>query len=264
LKALGHSPILATCPLHRPVVEAAGVPFHPIHPDVDPAATALIQRIMEPARGSEVVIRELLAPATREQYGDLSAVIPGADVVVAHPVTFTTRIVAEEAGVPWLSTVLAPLSFFSVSDFPALPNAPWTADLCHLGSWTAKLRKRAARSATRGWTRPVTMLREERGLSAVGDPLYEGQFSPFGTLALFSPTIGAPQPDWPVRTNATGFVWYNGPGAALAPDLEEFLNRWEPPIVFTLGSSAVGAAGRFYEESARAAHSIGRRAVLRK
>src|SRR5207248_3175405 len=28
LKALGHAPVLATCPLHRPVVEAAGVPFH--------------------------------------------------------------------------------------------------------------------------------------------------------------------------------------------------------------------------------------------
>ncbi len=33
-------------------------------------------------------------------------------------------------------------------------------------------------------------------------------------------------------------------------------------MVFTLGSAAVGAAGSFYEESARAAIALGRRAVL--
>jgi UDP:flavonoid glycosyltransferase YjiC (YdhE family) len=254
--------MLATSPFHRPVVEAAGVPFHPLHPDVDPDATDLIRRIMDPARGSEVVIRELLAPATRAQYDDLFLVVSRADVVVAHPVTFAARIAAEEARVPWLSTVLAPLSFFSVSDFPALPNAPWTANLGRFGPWAARGLKRVARTATRDWTAPVRALREARGLPPAGDPLYEGQFSPDGTLALFSPVIGAPQADWPARTETTGFVWYNGPGASLAPELASFLDRGEPPIVFTLGSSAVAAAGRFYEESASAARMLGRRAVL--
>ncbi|HUL73424.1 MAG TPA: nucleotide disphospho-sugar-binding domain-containing protein, partial [Vicinamibacterales bacterium] len=39
-------------------------------------------------------------------------------------------------------------------------------------------------------------------------------------------------------------------------------DRGEPPIVFTLGSSAVGAPGTFYDESVRAATMLGRRAVF--
>jgi rhamnosyltransferase subunit B len=48
----------------------------------------------------------------------------------------------------------------------------------------------------------------------------------------------------------------------LSVEVSEFLNRGEPPIVFTLGSSAVGAAGSFYQVSARAAELLGRRAIL--
>src|SRR6185437_5667757 len=41
-----------------------------------------------------------------------------------------------------------------------------------------------------------------------------------------------------------------------------FLKAGEPPVVFTLGSAAVLAAGRFYEHSAQAAMRMGKRAVL--
>jgi UDP:flavonoid glycosyltransferase YjiC (YdhE family) len=47
------------------------------------------------------------------------------------------------------------------------------------------------------------------------------------------------------------------------PDgLEEFVNTGEPPIIFTLGSAAVMDARDFFDESAKAAAKIGRRAVL--
>ena len=57
-------------------------------------------------------------------------------------------------------------------------------------------------------------------------------------------------------------MFYNGPDRVLAPELEEFLAAGPPPVVFTLGTSAVGAAGRFYHESAAAAERLGVRAVL--
>ena len=79
---------------------------------------------------------------------------------------------------------------------------------------------------------------------------------------MFSRVLGEPQPDWPVRTHLTGFVPYNGQPAPLPPDLETFLSDGDAPIVFTLGTSAVGAAGAFYDESAAAARRLGRRAVL--
>ena len=45
-------------------------------------------------------------------------------------------------------------------------------------------------------------------------------------------------------------------------ELAQFLDAGEPPITFTLGTSAVGAAGGFYEESVQAVRALGRRAVL--
>ncbi len=45
-------------------------------------------------------------------------------------------------------------------------------------------------------------------------------------------------------------------------DLTEFLENGEPPIVFTLGSAAVMDARDFFEESAKAAQILNRRAVL--
>lgn len=262
LKALGHSPVIATCPYHQPAVEQAGIAFAPLRPNINPGATELTRRVMDPARGSEVVIRELVVPALRQQHADLTAIVPGADLVVSHPMTFAAPIVADEARVPWISSVLAPLSFFSVTDFPALPNAPWAVHVNQTFPWTARLLMRFARTATREWTRPIHEFRRERGRPPAGDPIYEGQFSPLGTIGLFSPVLGEPQPDWPARTLVTGFVWHNGPAGALSPELDAFLSSGDAPVVFTLGSSAVMAAGRFYEESARAAHALGVRAVL--
>jgi UDP:flavonoid glycosyltransferase YjiC (YdhE family) len=127
--------------------------------------------------------------------------------------------------------------------------------------WSAAAFLRLAKSITRPWLAPVRALRAELGLAPGRDPLYEGQFSPFGTLALFSRVLARPQPDWPPRTTLTGFIFYTPP-RTLPGDVGEFLDAGEPPIVFTLGSSATGAPGVFYDESLDAARRLGRRALL--
>jgi UDP:flavonoid glycosyltransferase YjiC (YdhE family) len=108
---------------------------------------------------------------------------------------------------------------------------------------------------------PVDKLRADLGLEPAGHPMIEGQFSPHGTLALFSRVLAEPQRDWPPNVTVTGTVFYNGP-EPLAAELEDFLAAGEPPVVFTLGTSAVGAAGGFYRESAAAVAKLGVRAVL--
>jgi len=81
-------------------------------------------------------------------------------------------------------------------------------------------------------------------------------------LALFSPVIGTPQPDWPANTLVTGFPFYDENSSGLPPEIARFLDDGEPPIVFTLGSSAVWDAGNFYVGSIAAAQRLGKRAVL--
>jgi len=76
--------------------------------------------------------------------------------------------------------------------------------------------------------------------------------------------LGKQQHDWATSTLQTGFCFYDGKDdyGAIDEDLQKFLDAGEPPIVFTLGSAAVMDARDFFEESARAAKILKKRAVL--
>ena len=65
-------------------------------------------------------------------------------------------------------------------------------------------------------------------------------------------------------TLQTGFCFYDGQSdlGKMPEELTEFLDAGEPPVVFTLGSAAVMDARDFFEESAKAARILKRRAVL--
>lgn len=262
LKARGHEPIIATSPFYRGYIECEGIGFHPVRPDLDPGDRALLARVMDRRRGTEFLVRDLLIPSLDDTWADLSAAVEGADLVITHPITFAGPIVAREHRLPWISTVLAPMSFFSRYDLPVFPQAAWMKRLERVPG-AARALVALARSATRQWTDPVHALAARRGLSPAGNPVFEGQHSPGLVLALFSPLLADPQPDWPPHVRVTGPVLYNGPAQhALGDELTRFLDAGEPPVVFTLGSSAVGSAGRFYEVSAEAARRAGRRAIL--
>jgi rhamnosyltransferase subunit B len=80
---------------------------------------------------------------------------------------------------------------------------------------------------------------------------------------LFSRVFAQRQPDWPKQTEVTGFCFYDGHRNTQMPvELARFLDSGPPPIVFTLGSSAVWVARDFFAESIEAAKRLGQRAVL--
>ncbi len=263
LRARGHHPVLALPPAYREAVELEGLAFRPVRPDVDIHDRALAARIMDPARGTDATFGEVLIPSLADSVADLGQALEGADLLVTHPASLAGPIVAEERGMPWASTVLAPMSFFSVHD-PAVPApAPWMHALTSRSSALSRLFRRQTERITRRWAEPVQRFRESRGLEPGPNPILEGQHSPFLVLALFSHVLAEPQPDWPAHTVVTGPVLYNGPGPdALDPSVEEFLRAGPPPVVFTLGTSAVGAAGSFYQVSTEAARRLGVRAIL--
>jgi UDP:flavonoid glycosyltransferase YjiC (YdhE family) len=263
LAARGHEPTIATHEYFRGAVEGEGLRFRPVRPDADPDDRKLFMRAMSPRRGPMVVLREIVLPRLRESYEDTREAARHADLIVTHPLAFAAPIVAEMRGLPWVSTVLAPLSFFSRHDFPVVPVLPhawrlhWVPGMREFLGWLF-------RRATRSWTEPVRELRAELGLPPGDHPLFEGQHSPLLALGLFSRVLAEPQPDWPPSARLTGFLFRDSsPGAD--PELarvEAFLDAGPPPIVFTLGSSAIVVAGSFYEQSLEAARRLGRRAVL--
>jgi len=267
LKRRGHVPVMAVPAVFGPKILPLGLEFHPVRPDIDPQNTLMAEMIYDVRKGTERGLREFLFPALRQTYDDLldAATQPArADLLLLGELNYAGPLVAEITGIPWASYILAPLSFFSAFDPPVLPMYPRLARADKTIPGMGRAIKRLARLVSRNWSQPIYDLRHELGLPKGENPLFDAKHSPFLVLALFSRTLALPQKDWPPNTIITGFCFYDSDAgnAALPPNLEAFLNAGPPPVVFTLGSAAVLAAGRFYEFSARAAIRLGIRAVL--
>jgi len=263
LRDRGHEPVLAMPATYREIAEREGLRFTPVRPDIAIHDRKLAARIMDPVRGPQVLFGEVLVPSLAQAHSDLMAATAEADLLISHPATPAGPIVAEERRMPWASTVLAPLSFFSVTDPVVPPPAPW------IQPWLARSPSLSrgvlwlTERMTQAWAEPIQQFRVARGLARGGNPILAGQHSPHLVLALFSRVLAAPQPDWPPNVSIAGPSLYNGPDGALLPEsLSRFLAEGPPPIVFTLGTSAVSAAGMFYETSARVAERLKQRAVL--
>jgi rhamnosyltransferase subunit B len=267
LKRRGHVPVMAVPAVFEPKIVPLGLEFHAVRPDIDPNNTLMAEMVYDVRKGTERGLREFLFPALRETYADLldAATQPErADLLLLGELNYAGPLVAEVTGIKWASYVLAPLSFFSAFDPPVLPMYPRLARADKAVPGFGRVIRRLARFVSRKWPQPIYDLRSELGLARGANPLFDAKHSPYLVLALFSRVLGVEQKDWPENTRITGFCYYDSDAgnAALAPHLEAFLAAGPPPVVFTLGSAAVLAAGRFYEFSAKAAIKLGLRAVL--
>jgi rhamnosyltransferase subunit B len=263
LRRRGHHVTIGTSAVYEPKIRSEGLEFTAIRPDLSVADPALIAGMMDAKRGTERVMR-YLAASTRESYDDCLRAAAQADLVVTHPIPFGAQMAVRKLGLPWVSALLAPASLFSKYDLPVPAPAPWLANLRALGPGAVGLLLAIARRQTLGWVQPVVNLQKELGFQAMGHPVFEAQHSPRCVLAMFSSLLAAPQPDWPRQTIVTGFPFYDRhhEQPAMPPALEHFLVDGPAPIVFSLGSSAVMAAGEFYRTSLEAAQRLGRRAVF--
>jgi UDP:flavonoid glycosyltransferase YjiC (YdhE family) len=267
LKRRGHVPVMTLPEVYRPKIAPLGLEFHAVRPDIDPTNSLLIEMIYDIKKGTETGLRKFLFPVLRQTFDDLldAATKPErADLLLLGELNYAGPLVAEVTGIPWASYVLAPLSFFSAFDPPVLPPYPRLARADKAVPGFGRVIRRLARFVSRKWPEPIYELRRELGLPRGANPLFDAKHSPHLVLALFSEVLGVEQKDWPAHTLITGFCFYDADAgnAALPPQLEEFLAGGDAPVVFTLGSAAVLAAGQFYEHSARAAMRLGVRAVL--
>jgi rhamnosyltransferase subunit B len=260
MKRRGHAPVIATSPDYRERVEDTGVAFHAVRPDIDVTDPKILRRAMDRRNGSRYILCDLILPALRESYEDSAAASVGADLLVVHPVTVAASLLARKGSIPWASLALAPVSLYSIYDPSVFSGVPCAERLASFGpSFQRGLMKVVAALFEPLW-KPYREFEKELGLPKSPNPLLWGH-SPHLTLGLFSPALAAPQRDWPANAHATGFPFLEQEGGN-PQELQQFLDNGEPPIVFTLGSAAVGTAGDFFQQSAEAAQRLGRRAVL--
>jgi len=264
LRRRGHRVTVAAIEFYRGRVEELGLGFRPLRPNWDPTDPELIRQCEDLKSGPEVLFRKLILPELRHTFDDLLAAAADADVMIAGELVFAAPLVAEKLGLRWVSAILSPCSFFSSHDPSIMVNVPGLIHLHKLGRPVYRAALNLGRMGTRHWWSPVRDLRRQQGLSTDCDPLFRDKFSPDLVLALFSKWLARRQPDWPAQTRQPGFVYFDHElaGRGLGDDLDAFLSDGEPPIVFTLGSTAVHSAGNFFKVSAEAAARLGKRAVL--
>ena len=179
LQSRGHNPVIATMQVYRDKIEGAGLEFFPIRPNISQPQqqdAELLERLMEPRTGPRFLTEEVIFPAVRDSYSDLLEAVAGADLLITHPAAPAGPLVGRKTTMPWISTVLAPMSFFSAYDAPVPPFWQWTINFRRLGprfmKFSLDLMKRPHKA------KAVADFRNEIGLSDYGNPIFEGQHSP--------------------------------------------------------------------------------------
>lgn len=261
LQLRGHAVAIAAAEWHRAKIVACGLGYHPMRPHWNLADPLLVQQCENLKRGYEVLYRDLLLPDLSGAYADLLPAAQNADVLLAGELALAAPLVAERLRLRWGSLILSPCSFLSVHDPSVLANVPWLHQLARIGRPVYRTALLAGKFATRHWWRPVEQLRREQGLHVPCDPIFQDKFSPDLVLALFSRELAKPQADWPRNVVQPGFCFFDEQHA-VQPELEHFLAAGDPPVVCTLGSTAVRNPGSFWEVSLAAARRLGKRSLL--
>ena len=268
LKARGAHPLIASHPDYRAKVEAAGVDFlaaGPLFTDLQATegltpATA-IDRM---ARDLAFLYRNVVTPTVEAWITDLTPAVAACDVVVGTALTYAADIAAEKAGKPFVTAALSPAVMLSAHDPLKMPGAPL---ILQPKGGLARTYNRAILAAGHAMMASamagVNAAYRRHGLAPRAR--VTGVTSDRLTLALYSPSLMAPQPDNPPNTRTTGFPFYDsetGEPARLDPRLEAFLDAGPAPLAFSLGSVVVHDGEGFYRAAIAAAAALKQRCVV--
>ena len=123
LRSRGHAVTLATSNFYRSKVEQTGLRFAPMGPHLGMETSEVMDRVMDLKNGPGIPdSADPLSVGSRCLRGSDGGRFADADLIVTHPITFAAQIAAEKTGMPWISTVTAPLVFLlalrSIGDRP--------------------------------------------------------------------------------------------------------------------------------------------------
>ena len=265
-----HGVTIASNGSHQKKIERLGLDYLRLRPALDQnqLQTWVEYTIQSSIAGNKYLVRDLVLPHVEWNYHQLEKVVPEYDVLLCHPLAFSVPLVAKKLGKPWVSFVISPLVYRgeygrrriigrgSSRDFLwRVPLPPFVAQA--IGSLGEKI--------VDPWIAPLKKLRESLDLPDLGDVhiLVEGQNSPHLNLAFFSSLFAPAQKDWPQPMFQAGFVFHQQEKESLSRETQEFLDKGDSPLLFSLGTSGSGIEGqRFCEVAAEASLLMDKRAIF--
>jgi rhamnosyltransferase subunit B len=265
LIARGHQATLVGHPDWGPETEIAGIRFvstgEPSREDFIRRHPEVLSMKMSGLVSLHTLVNKAIAPGFDHLLAALLAEAPSHDAMIAHHFTFPAPVAAELVGIPWATVSLAPGVIPSAYTLPGSSFGRLRQD------FFGRLRNRfiwsVGQQITRYMVDPVVNeLRTKHGLKPVRDVVF-GAHSSVLNLQLYSPHFASPPPDWSAEKKLIGFCFYDPPtDVRLAPEIEKFLDQGNPPVLFTLGSTAVQNPGSFYLSAVEALQRLGLRGIL--
>jgi len=273
LKELGFEAVLAVSADQVEKVRTTGLEAHAILPpdeqmnaDLGISPEEAAKAVMEDIN---FVIDKILLGYLREGVEALDEIARDAHAIVGTMLTFPAPIISEKREIPYISVALQPMSLITVYHTPKSPDY-WMLASKKRGVvgriWNRMWLPLIRTELKRRYAKRINEVRQEHGLGKIRRaPFIDVEVDPIATLALYSPELASLQPDYPENTILTGFPIFDsnsGAPESLDTDFRDFLSAGSAPLIFSLGSFAVNAPGKFYEDSFEVANALGERAIL--
>ncbi|MFD4610536.1 glycosyltransferase [Streptomyces sp. NPDC058440] len=264
LALAGHEVTLVTHGCFEPLVEGAGLGFHPL--PVDPRAELESSRgrgLHRSATGTGKMLRavSLVRTAIDQMTDDLIAAAEKSDVLLlAGSLGPVGHAIAEALRLPSLGAHLQPLSPTREFAPPLLGGGHWGAAANRLAGHGVNL------AVERVFSAAVPAVRARLGLpparAGTGRRIRRGQRRP--VYHGFSPLV-VPRPhDWRSTLHVCGYWWPYDRYTQLPDGLWDFLDAGPPPVYVGLGSATVPDPGRLSDTIVRALRRAGLRGVVQR
>ncbi len=258
MAARGHDVVFIITPHYQRLIDKKGFTAVPIGTEEQFLAFARNPKAWDPQNGPRTVIKGMVdtipeAIAAFERAGDQF------DVAILSTLGLAIGSLAEAKGIPRIMVHMQPICVRSIHDFPLFMTS--LGFLQHTPLWL----KRAFfwlvdRLIWVVAERPLNRLRHHLGLPAWRNFYEEGLHGGIGGIAMFPDWFASRQPDWP-----SGVQTFNFPVSAerhpLPSDLDAFLSRGEPPVIWTHGSANFDI-NHFQSCALRASETLGLRCLL--
>ncbi len=189
-----------------------------------------------------------------------------ADIIIGSYSVLLGRLIAKQAGKPWIYAPSFPLAVCSRYEpclFPELQMIQRSTALYwpqlqklyfsifYYASYLVKV--------------PAVLYQLSLDKAYYKHPLFEGKYSSDLNLLLTSPILVQPQKDWPKSTIVCGFSWFEPSFLGASENLttlNSFITAGSSPIVFTLGAGSRNNPVAFCQESIRACQKLNVRGII--
>ncbi len=259
LRARGHRVTVLTSGYFEDLIRRHELDFFDTLPKGEFLSLASNPLLWHPLHGARTVFRSVTRPLLRQTYDALTERYRAGDTVaVSSCLGFSARIAHERLGMPLVSIDLQPAVLWSLHHSPALYGVSQ-----HSPRW---FRRWQYWIGERFFLDPcicptLNAFRHELDLPPIRKTT-SWWHSPQAIVGMFPAWYAPPQPDWPSQVQLTQFpLWNEHPQSPLDGDIEDFLDQYGPPLVFTPGSANLFGE-TFFQAAVKASLELARPALL--